>query len=109
MDKPTIKLTKPARNKLLKLHEEEESRELADRLKAILLLDKGCSHSFIADGLLLNVQTIENYEKCYLEDGLTGLLSCNDEMDKNEIVEENESDPSDAQYGWVLEESNKET
>ena len=45
------------------------------RLKTILLLDNGWTYAQVAEILLLDDQTIRNYEKYYLEAGLDRLLT----------------------------------
>ena len=59
-------LKKEQRQKLLKLHKQERVRR-ADRIKAILLSDEGCSHADIARHLLLDVGTVRAYVKDYQE------------------------------------------
>jgi DNA-binding NarL/FixJ family response regulator len=71
----TIKLSKLERSDLRKLHKIENNRKTADRIKAILLLDSGWTYTQIAEILLLDDQTIRNYEKYYLESKLDGLLT----------------------------------
>ncbi|TLD40780.1 MAG: Transposase [Candidatus Jettenia ecosi] len=59
------------------MHKKERSRRNADRIKAILLLDSGWTHEQVAEVLLLDDQTIRNYEATYLSKGIEDLLSDN--------------------------------
>ncbi len=70
----TQKLSLEQRNKLKQPHCHENGRRFADRIKTILLLDDGYSYSQIAHILLLDDQTIRNYETIFLEQGFTDLL-----------------------------------
>jgi len=71
----SIKLTKLERSNLEKRHRRENERKLADRIKTILLLDSGWTYSQIAEILLLDDQSIRNYEKRFLRNGIHELLS----------------------------------
>lgn len=51
------------RRELKKAHIQEYLRHHADRIKAILLLDSGWSYDKVAEALLLDDQTVRNYEK----------------------------------------------
>jgi len=68
------KLTTEQRNELKDLHRQEHGRRFADRIKTILLLDDGLSYSRVAEILLLDDQTIRNYEKLFYDQGTSGLL-----------------------------------
>jgi len=68
------KLTTNQRNKLKSLHRKENDRRFADRIKSILLLDDGWSYEKVAAALLLDDQTIRNYEKTFSQEGICGLL-----------------------------------
>ncbi|GJQ51059.1 MAG: helix-turn-helix domain-containing protein [Planctomycetia bacterium] len=46
-------------------------------MSRILLLDSGWSYEEVAEALLLDDQTIRNYEKLYKDKGSDGLLSDN--------------------------------
>ena len=59
----SIKLTQSERFDLEKLHKGEHERRFTDRIKTILLLDEGWEYSQIAKILLLDDQTVRNYEK----------------------------------------------
>ena len=73
----SIKLSKSERFDLEKLHKKEHERRFADRIKTILLLDEGWNYMQIARILLLDDQTIRNYEQRFLNDGIFGVLSYN--------------------------------
>ena len=70
-------LSEKTRIELKKVHKKEPHRHHADRIKAILLLDSGWSYEEVAEALLLDDQTIRNYEKLYKDKGFDGLLSDN--------------------------------
>ena len=59
----SIILSVEQKNELKNLHKQECYRRHADRIKVILLLDLGLSYGDIARYLLLDDQTIRNYEK----------------------------------------------
>lgn len=65
------------RGELKKAHKQEHLRRHADRIKAILLLDSGWSYEKVAEALLLDDQTVRNYEKAYQSGGIDGLLTDN--------------------------------
>ncbi len=69
------KLAYNQRKKLKRLHRSEHNRRLADRIKTILLLDEGWTYAKIAEALLLDDQTIRNYEKIFSNQGTSGLLN----------------------------------
>jgi hypothetical protein len=71
----SIKLSKSERSYLEKLHRMENERKSADRIKTILLLDSGWTYSQIAEILLLDNQSIRNYEKRFLKNGIRELLA----------------------------------
>lgn len=56
-------------------HKQECFRRHADRIKAILLLDDGWDYAKVAEVLLLDDQTVRNYEKTFKSHGFDGLLS----------------------------------
>jgi len=55
-------------------HKSIRDKKLADRIKAILLLNKGLSYLQIAEILMLDAITLRRYEKQYKERGIEGLL-----------------------------------
>ncbi len=59
---------------LREMHLDSQEKRLADRMKAILLLDDGYSYAEIAKILMLDDSTIRRYEKMYCEKGLDRLL-----------------------------------
>ncbi len=71
----SVKLTKSERSDLEKLHRIENGRKFADRIKTILLLDENWKYSQISKILLLDDQTVRNYEKRFLQNGIEELLS----------------------------------
>jgi len=70
-------LSNRERGELKKAHKQEHLRRHADRIKAILLLDSGWSYEKVAEALLLDDQTVRNYEKTYQTRGIDGLLTDN--------------------------------
>ena len=70
----TKKLTVEQHAELKQLHRQEPHRRFADRIKTILLLDSGWSYSKIAEALLLDDQTIRNYEMIYSRGGISAVL-----------------------------------
>ncbi len=70
-------LTLKQKRALEKAHKKERNRRYADRMKTILLLDLGLSYDKIAQYLLLDDQTIRNYETRYKNNGIDGLISDN--------------------------------
>ena len=52
----------------------ERNRKFADRIRVILLLDRGKSVTKIAEYLFLHEGTVRNYEKRYKEGSLEGLI-----------------------------------
>jgi transposase len=61
----------------LKTKHKSCDRKHADRIKAILMLDKGYSYEFIAEVLLMDGTTIRRWESTYHDSGVKGLLSDN--------------------------------
>lgn len=59
---------------LREMHLDSQEKRLADRMKAILLLDDGYSYAEIAKILMLDDSTIRRHEKMYCEKGLDRLL-----------------------------------
>jgi transposase len=59
------------------LHELRVERyaKYSDRIKVILLLDKGWTHEKISEALFLDEGTIRNYRKRYVEGGVLGLVN----------------------------------
>ena len=68
-------LTKEQREELLSELRLERNRKFADRIRVILLLDKGKPAIKIAEYLFLDESTVRNYEKRYKEGGLEKLVN----------------------------------
>jgi len=63
-----INLSKEEERSLKILHKSIKDRKKADRIKTILLLNKGFSYSETAEILLLDDETIKTIERKYLQD-----------------------------------------
>ena len=68
-------LTKEQREELLSELSLERNRKFADRIRVILLLDKGKPAIKIAEYLFLDESTVRNYERRYEEGGLEKLVN----------------------------------
>jgi len=73
----TLKLSKKDRNEIKQLHRNCKQRKHADKLKAILLLDKGYSCVEVGEILLLDDDTVRGYRNTYLNQGAPLLLADN--------------------------------
>lgn len=71
----TLKLSEEDKTILKELHRSCKQRKHADKLKAILLLDKGYSCVEVGKILLLDDDTIRKYRNQYLAQGAESLLS----------------------------------
>lgn len=71
----TIKLSQEEKITIKQLHRNCKQRKHADKLKAILLLDKGHSCVEVGEILLLDDDTIRKYRNSYLNQGATSLLT----------------------------------
>ena len=67
-------LTRLERKQLLSELHLEKNRKYADRIRIILLLDKGEPINQIAEYFFLTENSVRNYKDRYKEDGLEGLL-----------------------------------
>ncbi len=67
-------LTPAQKKELLKELKVECKARYSDRIKVILLLDKGWTYAKIAEALFLDEGTIANYRKRYFENGIEGLI-----------------------------------
>ena len=67
-------LTAEQKKELLSELHREKNRKYADRIRIILLLDKGEPISQIAKYFYLTDNSVRNYKNRYIEDGLEGLL-----------------------------------
>ena len=73
-------LSRQQRNELLEEHRLEHNKRFADRIKTILLLDRGWSSREVAEVLFIDESTARRYRKVYevggleelIEDGYTG-------------------------------------
>jgi transposase len=72
-----IVLTSSQREEIKQLHRFCKQRRFADRLKALLLLDKGFSCVEVGHILLLDDDTVRGYANQYLNQGAQSLLSDN--------------------------------
>src|SRR5271156_5648717 len=70
-------LTQNEKDILKARHRQERDKRLCDRIKSILLLNKGWTYEAIAEALLLDDDTIRRYYKTYLEGGKEALLNLN--------------------------------
>jgi len=70
-------LTDTERTKIVLLHRTCKEKKFADKLKAILLLDKGFSCIEVADLLMLDDDTIRTYRNQYLNYGSESLITDN--------------------------------
>jgi transposase len=68
-------LTTDQRAELLHELRVERHAKFSDRIKVILLLDKGWTHEKISEALFLDEGTIRNYRKRYVEGGIFGLVT----------------------------------
>lgn len=57
-------------------HKGIKGKKLADRIKAIMLLNKGFSYTQTAEVLMLDEVTLRRYERQYKEKDIDGLLEC---------------------------------
>ena len=67
-------LSNEQRVDLKRQHRAERGRRHADRIKAILLLDKGWRYEQVAEVLLLDDSTIRDYENRFLNGGVKKLI-----------------------------------
>lgn len=73
----TLKLTQEQREEIKRLHRHCPKRKYADKLKALLLLDKGFSCVEVGEILLLDDDTVRKYRDQYLSRGAGSLLTDN--------------------------------
>lgn len=78
-----MKLSQEEKNQIKQLHRSCKQRKHADKLKAILLLDKGHSCIQVGEILLLDDDTIRTYRNTYLNQGTTSLLTDNNKGKKS--------------------------
>ena len=72
-----LKLTPQEREEIRQMHRSCRERKYADKLKALLLLDKGFSCVDVGEMLLLDDDTIRKYREQYLNLGAESLLQDN--------------------------------
>ncbi len=78
-------LDKNSREHLRKAHRREKNRRRGDRIKAILLSDKGWTYKSIAEALLLDEETVSNHVKEYVEKKKLDLESGGSESKLNAV------------------------
>jgi transposase len=64
-------------SELKSVHRRLGDKGVADRVKTILLLDKGMGYAQISEVLLLDDSTLRRYYDIYIEQGIAGLLQYN--------------------------------
>ena len=114
-----LKLTQEQKQEIRYLHQKCPTRRFADKLKALLLLDKGFSCVEVGDILLLDDDTIRKYRDQYLAQGAASLLEDNnkgtrpyltvaqiEELDAH--LEENVYSDSKGIRAWVAKKFNVE-
>ena len=84
----TIQLSQEEKIQIKQLHRSCTQRKHADKLKAILLLDKGHSCVEVGEILLLDDDTVREYRNIYLNQGATSLLSDNNKGRKSFLTTE---------------------
>lgn len=67
-------LTKDDARRLVQLHARTKKRNEADRIKSLLLLDKGWTYAAIKEALLLDESTVRRYRDIYLDGGIDAVL-----------------------------------
>jgi transposase len=72
-----MSLTSTQKHELERQHKKCSDKRICDRIKAIILLDKGWSANDIAEALLLSPKSVKRYLETYTEKGLEGLASLN--------------------------------
>jgi hypothetical protein len=80
----TINLSEEEKNTIKGLHRSCNQRKHADKLKAILLLDKGHSCVEVGEILLLDDDTVRTYRNTYLNNRAATLLSDNNNNNANQ-------------------------
>jgi len=77
MQEDEFQLTEKERKSLTILHKGCPDKRTADRIKAILLVDKKYTYQQIEEILLIDERTLGRYKKAYLENGISGLMTDN--------------------------------
>lgn len=70
-------LTSAQRHELERQHKKALDKRICDRIKAVILLDKGWSAEDIAEALLLSSKSVNRYFETYSKNGLEGLTVLN--------------------------------
>jgi transposase len=70
-------LTTEERISLTTIHRGCQDKRTADRIKAIMLVDKGYTYQQIEEILLIDERTLGRYKKIFQEKGVVGLISDN--------------------------------
>lgn len=77
METKDLNLSENERKALTINHKNCADKRTADRIKAILLVDKGYTYKQIEEILLIDERTLGRYKNLYLEFGISGLLADN--------------------------------
>jgi transposase len=77
METKDLNLNENERKALTINHKNCADKRTADRIKAILLVDKGYTYKQIEEILLIDERTLGRYKNIYLEFGISGLLADN--------------------------------
>ena len=84
-------LTNEQRIILKETHRSIKEKHLADRIKAILLLDMGLNFYKRAEGLVIDVSTTYRYLNTYQNKGLDSLIKTNYKSGAGKLSKEQES------------------
>src|SRR5208337_2852792 len=91
MNKRIIQLTLDKEKELIALHRKEKNKRYADRIKAILLLDKGYSITETAEILLLDTDTISALVKKFDKGGIDELTTDDYQAYSGRLTDKQES------------------
>lgn len=75
MDEKNIFLTEDEKIELISQHRSLKNKKIADRIKCILMLNKGMRPEQIAELLLISIKSINRYKEIYDKKGFNGLLN----------------------------------
>ena len=92
MSHEKIILTASERKELQEIHRSLREKRYADRVKAIILLDKGYSVTKTANILMIDSDTVTNLVKKYKSTGIAGLISDNFLAYRGRLTEEQEEE-----------------
>ncbi len=87
-----IEFTAIEREKLIAAHRSLREKKYADRIKAIIMLDKGYSVKETAEILLIDRDTVTNLLKKYLRVGIDGLISDNIQAYSGRLTKDQEEE-----------------